>query len=92
MFGRAGWDQATLDWRIWEDFPPEGNLPSLYEKPVIEDYDDVIQRGFASILYSRSSGPDIFTRTIDDFLYYEYEFPKVYAAAWRRYVEKYEVP
>ena len=92
MFGRAGWDQSTLDWRLWEHFPPDGNLPSLYEKPVIEDYDDVMARGFAPILYGSSSGPDIFTRSIDDFLYYEYEFPKAYAAAWRGYVEEYQVP
>lgn len=92
MFGRAGWDQATLDWRIWEHFPPQGNLPSLYEKPIIEDYDDVMRRGFAPILYGRDVSPDIHHRSIDEFLYYEFEYPKVYAAAWRRYVEEYEVP
>jgi uroporphyrinogen-III decarboxylase len=92
MFGRSGWDQATLDWRLWDEFPPEGNLPSLYEKPIIEDYDDVMERGFAPILYSKNAGPDIFKRRIDDFLYYEFEYPKVYAAAWRRYVEEYEIP
>ncbi|NLE43202.1 MAG: hypothetical protein GX620_00670 [Chloroflexi bacterium] len=92
MFGRAGWDQATLDWRLWDDFPPEGNLPSLYEKPIIEDYDDVMERGFAPILYSKGVGPDIFTRSIDDFLYYEYDYPQVYAAAWRKYVFEYDVP
>jgi len=92
MFGRAGWDQATLDWRLWDDFPPDGNLPSLYEKPIIEDYDEVMERGFAPILYSRGVGPDIFTRTIDDFLYYEYDYPKKYAEAWRQYVFEYEVP
>jgi uroporphyrinogen-III decarboxylase len=92
MFGRAGWDQATLDWRLWDEFPPEGNLPSLYEKPIIEDYDDVMERGFAPILYNKNAGPDIFKRRIDDFLYYEFEYPKVYAAAWRRYVEEYEIP
>jgi uroporphyrinogen-III decarboxylase len=92
MFGRAGWDQATLDWRLWDDFPPEGNLPSLYEKPIIEDYDEVMERGFAPILYSKNVGPDIFTRSIDDFLYYEYEYPQRYAAAWREYVLEYEVP
>jgi len=92
MFGRSGWDQATLDWRLWDEFPPEGNLPSLYEKPIIEDYDDVMERGFAPILYNKNAGPDIFKRRIDDFLYYEFEYPKVYAAAWRRYVEEYEIP
>ena len=92
MFGRAGWDQATLDWRLWDNFPPDGNLPSLYEKPMIENYDDVIERGFAPILYDKNVSPDIFTRSIDDFLYYEFEYPQVYAAAWRKYVEEHEVP
>ena len=85
MFGRSGWDQATLDWRLWDDFPPEGNLPSLYEKPIIEDYDDVMERGFGPILYGKDVSPDIFKRSLDDFLYYEFEYPYVYAAAWRRY-------
>ncbi|RLC87298.1 MAG: hypothetical protein DRJ03_06365 [Chloroflexi bacterium] len=92
MFGRAGWDQATLDWRLWDNFPPDGNLPSLYEKPMIEDYDDVMERGFAPILYDKHVSPDIFKRSLDDFLYYEFEYPKVYAAAWRKYVEEYEIP
>jgi len=92
MFGRSGWDQATLDWRLWDNFPPDGNLPSLYEKPMIEDYDDVMERGFAPILYGKNVSPDIFTRSIDDFLYYEFEYPQVYAAAWRKYVEEHEVP
>ncbi|MEE8389198.1 MAG: uroporphyrinogen decarboxylase family protein, partial [Anaerolineae bacterium] len=81
-----------LDWRLWDDFPPNGNLPSLYEKPIIEDYDDVMKRGFAPILYNKNVSPDIFKRSLDDFLHYEFEYPKVYAAAWRRYVEEYEVP
>ena len=28
MLGRAGWDQASLDWRIYDEFPPKGNVPS----------------------------------------------------------------
>ena len=92
MFGRAGWDQATLDWRIWEHFPPDGNLPSLYEKPIIEDYDEVMERGFSTLLYSKKAASDVHTRSIDDLLYYEFEYPKVYAAAWRKYVQEYEVP
>ncbi|MDI7277921.1 MAG: hypothetical protein QME94_18220, partial [Anaerolineae bacterium] len=92
MFGRAGWDQATLDWRVWDDFPPKGNLPSLFEKPLLEDYDDVMERGFAPLLYTRHGAQAIFSRSIDDFLYYEFEYPRVYAAAWRRFVEEQEVP
>ena len=92
MFGRAGWDQATLDWRIWDDFPPKGNLPSLYEKPIIEDYDDVLSRGFAPILYNKNLGKQIFGRSLDEFLYYEYEYPKVYAAAWKKFVDEQQIP
>jgi len=92
MFGRAGWDQATLDWRIWDDFPPKGNLPSLYEKPMIEDYDDVMKRGFSTILYSKKISSQVFSRSVDDFLYYEYEYPKIYSAAWRRFVEEQQIP
>jgi len=92
MFGRAGWDQATLDWRIWDDFPPKGNLPSLYEKPIIEDYDDVMKRGFSTILYNTKLSKQIFSRSVDDFLYYEYEYPKVYSAAWRKFVEEQQIP
>ena len=92
MFGRAGWDQATLDWRLWDDFPPEGNLPSLYEKPIIEDYDDVMERGFAPVLFTRKLATATHQRSLDDFLYYEFEYPQVYAAAWRRFVQEQEVP
>jgi hypothetical protein len=92
MFGRAGWDQATLDWRIWDDFPPKGNLPSLYEKPILEDYDDVMKRGFSTTLYNKKLSKQLFSRSIDDFLYYEYEYPKIYSAAWRKFVEEQQIP
>jgi len=92
MFGRAGWDQATLDWRIWDDFPPKGNLPSLYEKPILEDYDDVMKRGFSTTLYNKKLSKQLFSRSIDDFLYYEYEYPKIYSAAWCKFVEEQQIP
>jgi hypothetical protein len=92
MFGRAGWDQASLDWRLWDDFPPEGNLPSLYEKPIIDDYDDVMARGFSTVLFNRKLENGIHERSLDDFLYYEFEYPQVYASAWRRFVLEQEVP
>jgi uroporphyrinogen-III decarboxylase len=92
MFGRAGWDQTTLDWRLWDDFPPEGNLPSLYEKPIIDDYDDVMARGFSTVLFNHKLENGIHQRSLDDFLYYEFEYPQVYAAAWRRFVLEQEVP
>lgn len=92
LFGRAGWDQATLDWRIWDDFPPEGNLPSLYEKPIIEDYDDVMERGFSTILFNRKLENGIHSRSLDDLIYYEFEYPQVYSSAWRRFVQEQKIP
>ena len=92
MYGRAGWDQATLDWRLWDEFPPNGNLPSLYEKPILEDYDDVMTRGFSTLLFNRKLFNRVHDRSLDDFLYYEYEYPQIYAAAWRRFVEETGVP
>lgn len=91
LLGKSGWDQATLDWRIWDDFPPRGNIPSFFEKPVLEDYDDVIEKGFSTILFNRKL-KQIFSRKWDDFLFYEFEFPKEYAQAWSKFVEEYEIP
>jgi uroporphyrinogen-III decarboxylase len=92
MLGKAGWDQTTLDWRIFDDFPPKGNVPNLYEKDIIEDYDDVMKRGFSTILFNSKLENDIFHRSIDDFLYFEFEYPKVFAKAWQRFVEKTGIP
>ena len=92
LLPKSGWDQATLHWRIYDDFPPKGNIPSFFEKFIIEDYDDVMERGFSTLLFNKKVGKDVLERSIDDTLYYAFEYPKVYAEAWRRYVEEYEVP
>jgi hypothetical protein len=88
LLGRAGWDQTTLDWRIYEHYPPEGNVPNLFEKPIITDYDDVLQRGFAPILFNRKLGNDIWKRSIDDFLYFHYDYKERLARAMRQFVEQ----
>lgn len=92
FLGKSGWDQVTLDWKIWDDFPPKGNIPSFFEKSIIEDYDDVMERGFATLLFNRQIDTQIFARSLDDFLGYEFDYPKAYAEAWRKYVEEYGVP
>jgi len=91
IIGKSGWDQATLDWRIWDDFPPEGNIPSFYEKCVLDDYDDAIERGFSTLLYNMKE-KEVFDRNIEDMLYYEVEYKKVYAQAWREFVNKHGIP
>ncbi len=85
MLGHAGWDMTTLDWRIWDEFPPKGNLPSIYEKVLIQDYDDVMQRGFSTIMFSTELKNGIHERSIDDFLYYQFEHTKVWSGVWRRF-------
>lgn len=92
MLGRVGWDQATLDWRLYDEFPPRGNVPNLYEKPIIEDYDDVMERGFAPILYNKKLENNVWERSIDDFLYYQYDLRKEWAKAWRRFVDETGIP
>ena len=92
MFGRSGWDQVTLDWRLYDEFPPEGNVPNLYEKPIITDYDDVVERGFAPLIFNRGLENNVWERSIDDFLYYQYEYRERWAKAWRRWVDETGVP
>ena len=92
MLGHAGWDMTTLDWRIWDKFPPDGNLPSIYEKVLIQDYDDVMERGFSTIMFSTELKNGIHERSVDDFLYYQFEHTKVWSGVWRRFYEQTGIP
>jgi hypothetical protein len=92
MLGRGGWDQATLDWHVYDNFPPNGNIPNIYEKAIIEDYDDIQERGFAPILFNKKLENDVASRSPDDFLYYHFEYPERFAKAWRGYVEQTGIP
>jgi hypothetical protein len=100
LLGRGGWDQVTLDWHIYDDFPPDGNIPNIYENAIIEDYEDVEERdyedveerGFAPILFNKKLENDIVNRSLDDFLYNHFEFPERFAGACRSYVEKTGIP
>lgn len=92
LLGSAGWDMTTLDWRLWDDFPPRGNIPSLYEKTIVKDYEDLLARGFSTILFSGDLKNDIFERDWDDFLYFHFEYPRQYARAWREFVEDTGIP
>ncbi|MBW2370798.1 MAG: hypothetical protein JRH15_23250 [Deltaproteobacteria bacterium] len=92
LLGRAGWDQTTLDWRVFEHFPPEGNVPNLYEKDFIEDYNDVLERGFSTIMFNKKLENNIFEKSVDDFLFHEFEYPAEYNASWKRFVETTGIP
>ena len=92
LLGRAGWDQTTLDWRVFDEFPPVGNIPSLFEKDFIEDYDDLFERGFSTIMFNKKLENDIFNRSLDDFLYYEFEYLAIWGKAWRKFYKETQIP
>lgn len=83
------WDQVSIDWRIWEHFPPRGNIPSSYfNKDLIGDYQDVLDRGFASALFSKRLNKAVFERSVDEWLYYGFEYPQDFWRAWHRFVRE----
>lgn len=92
LLGSAGWDMTTLDWRVWDQFPPEGNIPSLYEKSIIDDYEDVLARGFSTLLFNQKLENEIFHRSAEEFLWYHFEYPGEYAQHWRAFVEQTSIP
>ena len=93
LLPKSGWDKVTLHWRIENEFPPKGNIPQpFFEKCIIEDYDDIMERGFSTILFNKQIGGDMYERAIDEVLYNGFEYPKVYADAWAKYVDEYGVP
>jgi uroporphyrinogen-III decarboxylase len=51
-----------------------------------------MERGFAPYLYNRKLENKIWERSIDDFLYYQFDFRERFAKAWRGYVEKTGIP
>lgn len=87
LLPNAGWDQVTLNWKIFDDFPPVGNIPNAYmNKVIIDDYDDVLENGFAQFIFNRQIDPDVLRRPVEDFLYRAFEYPPLFAKAWRRFV------
>jgi uroporphyrinogen-III decarboxylase len=92
LFGRCGWDQTTLNWKIWDEYPPEGNIPSIFEKRIIDDYDDVMDRGFSTILFCNGLDGDVYGRSVDDFLRYQFDYPERFARAYRKYYEERRIP
>jgi len=88
----SAWDQYTACWEIFDDFPPKGNIPNFYEKPIIEDYDDVMERGFSTLLWNKKISKKTLNMSVDDFLYYSFEFPKIHAREWAAFAERNQVP
>lgn len=89
---KATWDQYTLRWEIFDEFPPKGNIPNFYEKETIKDYDDIMERGFSTILFDKEISKKTLKKPIDEILYYTFEFPKIHAREWRKLAERNHVP
>jgi uroporphyrinogen-III decarboxylase len=85
----ATWDQISIHWRIWEHFPPLGNIPSaVFSEDMIADYDAILEDGFASVLFSPKVNRSVFEREIGDWLYYGFEYPRAFWQAWHRFVHE----
>jgi uroporphyrinogen-III decarboxylase len=81
------WDQVSIDWRIFEDFPPKGNIPSAYhDKDMIGSYDDILEHGFASVLFNKKLSKAVFERSVDEWLDFGFEYPPVFWKAWHRFI------
>lgn len=93
MLPKCGWEMTCLDWRVYDEFPPAGNIPSFYEKVIFDDYDDVMERGFSSLMFSpKIAANGIHTRSVDEFLYYQFEFTKDWGKMWKRFYEETGIP
>jgi uroporphyrinogen-III decarboxylase len=88
----GAWDQYTLNWELFDDFPPKGNIPNFYEKPIVEDLEDIMERGFSTILFNKKLNRKMFGMPIDKILYFAYDYQKLYAQEVRKFVEKYKIP
>jgi uroporphyrinogen-III decarboxylase len=89
LLPNTGWERTTLHWRIWDQFPPKGNIPSSYfDKVIFEDYEDVMRRGFAQAIFNKHINPEMFERSIEDWLYDAFEYPIDFWNAWRRFVSE----
>jgi len=85
----ATWDQVSIHWRISDHFPPQGNIPSaLFNKDMIGDYDDIFDRGFATVLFNKKVGEAVFRRDVEEWLRYGFEYSKSYWRAWHRFVRE----
>ena len=59
---------------------------------LIQDYDDVMERGFSTILFSPALKNGIQERSVEDFLYYHFEHKQVWSKAWRPFYAKTGIP
>lgn len=89
LLPNTGWETTTLHWKFWEQFPPEGNIPSSYfDRVMFEDYEDILERGFAQVLFNKQINPEVFEKSIDQLLYDGFEYPADFWRAWRRFVKE----
>jgi hypothetical protein len=85
----AGWDQVTLNWRIFERFPPDGNIPNAYfDKVIIDDYEEILENGFAQLIFNRQIDSNVLRLGVDEWLYRAFEYPPRFAQGWRRFTSE----
>jgi hypothetical protein len=83
------WDQVSINWRITEHFPPQGNIPSaFFNKDMIGDYENILDEGFAQVLFNKQVNKAVFERDVEEWLHFGFEYPNIFWRAWHRFVRE----
>ena len=89
LLPNTGWETTTLHWKFWDQFPPEGNIPSSYfDRVMFDDYEDILDRGLAQVIFNKQINPEVFEKGIDQHLYDGFEYPADLWRAWHRFVDE----
>ena len=90
-----GFSRFIQDWNIpdWNFEDPGGNIPNLVEKPVFDDYDDLMERGFAPLMFDKNiMNPTTAETSIDETLRVNFELTPLFIQLCEEYTQKHNVP
>jgi hypothetical protein len=96
LLGPGGsYSRWFTDWRIsdWNFTDQKGHIPRFVEKPIFDDYDELMEQGFAPLLFS----PNIMNQTsvsnpIDETLKVMDKLSPEYGRLCKEHVTKYQTP
>lgn len=92
LLGESRWfsNWYISDWD-WEN--PSGNLPSLVENPMFEDYDDIMERGFSTVMFSQDlMNPTSIVNPVDETLYLLDEYLPTFVQMCNEYANRLKIP
>jgi uroporphyrinogen-III decarboxylase len=90
-----GFSRWFADWNIpnWNFEDPRYNIPNYIEKPLFEDYDELMDKGLAPLMFSKGvMNPTTKAQTIDEILDFNFRKIPQFIQLTQEYVQKYQVP